>query len=71
MAAALESGTLVPSKVGGGNLKELAYAQGTARRTSSRWGRIEGVVWRVAAVLVQHDVRQRHAAPQQRTTYPG
>ena len=35
MAAAVESGTLVPSKVGGGNLKELAAAAGNTRRTSS------------------------------------
>lgn len=35
VAAALESGTLVPSKVGGGNLKDMAYADDNPYRTSS------------------------------------
>ncbi|PRW56261.1 Oxoglutarate iron-dependent dioxygenase [Chlorella sorokiniana] len=35
VAAALESGTLVPSKVGGGNLKDMAYAEDNPYRTSS------------------------------------
>ena len=35
VAAAVESGTLVPSKVGGSNLKDLAAAAGNTRRTSS------------------------------------
>ena len=35
MAAALESETLVASKVGGGNLRDMAYAASDSWRTSS------------------------------------
>lgn len=35
VAAAIEGNTLVPSKVGGGNLKEAAYSAANQRRTSS------------------------------------
>ncbi len=35
MTAAVESGTMVPSKVGGGNLRDMLYADANPYRTST------------------------------------